>query len=178
MKYCTKCGWEMSDSELFCPNCGNQVFPNENNQFNDVSYVDDTPPRQLSQSLQIAIKILLILAIVVILFNGGKYLLTGTMLNDSEVANEAISEVVEMPEFAELMQELQMDTEQLIKIVQIGYYALAVINIIPLCWVLPMRKKILKAMKNGTNLTTGFKICTLLFVNLIAGILLLCSKDI
>ncbi|MBQ9847643.1 MAG: hypothetical protein IJO64_01105 [Clostridia bacterium] len=34
----------------------------------------------------------------------------------------------------------------------------------------------LKKMKNNT-LTTGNKVCTLIFCNVIAGILLLCAKD-
>lgn len=34
----------------------------------------------------------------------------------------------------------------------------------------------LHKMKNGT-MTTGWKVCTLLFVNTIGGILLLCSHD-
>lgn len=45
--------------------------------------------------------------------------------------------------------------------------------IIPLIWCIPMYKKVDKYLKGEETLSTGFKICVLLFVNLIAGILLL-----
>ena len=32
------------------------------------------------------------------------------------------------------------------------------------------------AVKNGEKLTTGFKVCTLLFVSLVAGIVMLCDE--
>ncbi len=48
--------------------------------------------------------------------------------------------------------------------------------IIPLIWCIPMTISIYKAYKGEKTLSTGFKVCTLLFVNLIAGILLLCDE--
>lgn len=48
--------------------------------------------------------------------------------------------------------------------------------IIPLIWCIPMYKKINGYLKGEEDLTTGFKICVLLFVNLIAGILLLVDE--
>ena len=49
--------------------------------------------------------------------------------------------------------------------------------LIPLIWCIPMTMSVYKAYKGEKELTTGFKVCTLLFLNLIAGILLLCDKD-
>lgn len=49
--------------------------------------------------------------------------------------------------------------------------------LIPLCWCIPMTIKVYKAYKGTTTLSTGFNVCVLLFVNLIAGILLLCDPD-
>ena len=92
---------------------------------------------------------------------------------------------IDILQFAELsldpeMQEVlgSIDQAQLESFIQTISIVSGLISLIPLAWVLPMRKKILKAMNEGTTLTTGFKICTLLFVNFIAGILLLCSQDI
>ena len=49
--------------------------------------------------------------------------------------------------------------------------------LIPLIWCIPMTMSVYKAYKGEKELTTGFKVCTLLFLNLIAGILLLCDQD-
>ena len=48
--------------------------------------------------------------------------------------------------------------------------------LIPLAWCLPMTIHYFKATKNNEKVGTGFKVCTLLFVNLIAGILMLCDN--
>lgn len=49
--------------------------------------------------------------------------------------------------------------------------------IIPLAWCIPMTVVYFKKVKNNQPIGTGFKVCTLLFVNLIAGILMLTDKD-
>ena len=49
--------------------------------------------------------------------------------------------------------------------------------LLPLAWCLPMTLNYCKKIKSGEPVTTGFKVCTLLFVNTIAGILMLCDKD-
>lgn len=49
--------------------------------------------------------------------------------------------------------------------------------LIPLLWYVPMTIIVYKAYKGESELSTGFNICVLLFVNLIAGILLLCDND-
>lgn len=49
--------------------------------------------------------------------------------------------------------------------------------IIPLAWCIPITVTIFKRFKTGEPIGTGLKICSLLFVNLIAGICLLCMDD-
>ena len=49
--------------------------------------------------------------------------------------------------------------------------------LVPLCWCIPMTVCVYKAYKGERFLSTGFKVCTLLFVSLIGGILLLCDND-
>ena len=49
--------------------------------------------------------------------------------------------------------------------------------IIPLAWCLPMTLTYFNKVKNGEQTTTGFKVCCLLFVSLIAGIIMLCDKN-
>lgn len=50
------------------------------------------------------------------------------------------------------------------------------IFIIPLIWCLPMTIAYSAKIKTNEEVGVGFKICTLLFVNVIAGILMLCDE--
>ena len=47
----------------------------------------------------------------------------------------------------------------------------------PLIWCIPMTIYLNSKLKAGEPIGIGFKICTLLFVSLIAGILLLCRQE-
>lgn len=48
--------------------------------------------------------------------------------------------------------------------------------IIPLAWCIPMTVSYCKKIKKGLPVGTGFKVCTLLFVNTIAGVLMFCDN--
>ena len=47
---------------------------------------------------------------------------------------------------------------------------------IGLAWCIPMTISYNNKIKRGEQISTGFKVCTLLFVNMIAGILMLCDE--
>lgn len=47
----------------------------------------------------------------------------------------------------------------------------------PLIWCIPMTIQVYKSYKGERELSAGFMVCTLLFVNMVAGILLLCDAD-
>ena len=47
--------------------------------------------------------------------------------------------------------------------------------LIPLAWCIPLTISYFNKAKNNLPISTGFKVCCLLFVNLIAGILMLCD---
>lgn len=49
--------------------------------------------------------------------------------------------------------------------------------LVPLAWCLPITISACGRMKRGEPVGTGLKVCALLFVNLIGGILLLCRSD-
>ena len=49
--------------------------------------------------------------------------------------------------------------------------------LLPLAWCLPITISICNKMKYNEPVGTGLKVCSLLFVNLIGGILLLCRSD-
>lgn len=48
---------------------------------------------------------------------------------------------------------------------------------IALSWMLPMTISYSRRIKDGRPIGTGFKVCSLLFVNTIAGILMLCDNE-
>jgi uncharacterized membrane protein YvbJ len=49
--------------------------------------------------------------------------------------------------------------------------------LLPLAWCLPITISIFNAMRDRRLISTGTKVCALIFVNLIAGICLLCVND-
>ena len=49
--------------------------------------------------------------------------------------------------------------------------------LIPLAWCIPMTVSIFNKLRDNQPISTGMKVCTLLFVNLIAGICLLCMDE-
>ena len=49
--------------------------------------------------------------------------------------------------------------------------------LIPLAWCIPLTISYFNKVRNGEPITTGFKVCCLLFVSLIGGILMLCDND-
>ena len=51
------------------------------------------------------------------------------------------------------------------------------ILLIPLIWCIPMTIIYCSKVKNMEEVSIGFKVCCLIFVSLIAGILMLCDKD-
>ena len=48
--------------------------------------------------------------------------------------------------------------------------------LVPLLWCLPMTISYFRKVKNNEEITSGFKVCVLLFVNAVAGILMLCDN--
>lgn len=173
MKYCPKCGWELKDGQSFCSNCGTPV--NE-------QYVD-AQPNKIGKTKRIIITVLLVFALLGIFSNAFDCFEVSTALSEDGVT--ALKQMLEenpslQLNFNGVDVEQLTDTElaQFTEILRIIMTAFGICALVPLCWAIPMTIKILKAMKNGTVLKTGFKICTLIFVNLIVGIVLLCSNDI
>ena len=49
--------------------------------------------------------------------------------------------------------------------------------LIPLAWCVPITVSIFNALRERRPIGTGIKICTLLFVNIVAGVCLLCRSE-
>lgn len=58
----------------------------------------------------------------------------------------------------------------------VGCVCNAFIYLIPLAWCIPMTIYYWKKIDNDEDVGIAFKICSLLFVNLVAGILMLCDN--
>ncbi len=59
----------------------------------------------------------------------------------------------------------------------LGLAPLGLLGFIPLAWCLPMTIVCFNKTKRGEPIGVGFKVCVLLFVNMVAGILLLCDNN-
>ena len=59
----------------------------------------------------------------------------------------------------------------------IGCVSGAAACLVPLAWCIPMTISIWKDLDNRQPVSTAMKVCTLLFVNIVAGILLLCDNE-
>lgn len=64
---------------------------------------------------------------------------------------------------------------KLVKVFMIIGCVLMAYMIIPLIWTIPMTVVYFNKVKNNKPVGTGFKVCTLLFVSFIAGIIMLCE---
>lgn len=49
--------------------------------------------------------------------------------------------------------------------------------LLPLAWCVPITVSVFHRLRDGRPVGTGLKVCTLLFVSLVAGICLLCMND-
>ena len=59
----------------------------------------------------------------------------------------------------------------------LGCVFTAFFYLIPLCWTIPMTVSYCRRSAQGIPIGMGFKICSLLFVSLVAGILMLCDDN-
>ncbi|HBK01870.1 MAG TPA: hypothetical protein DDY77_02415 [Clostridiales bacterium] len=49
--------------------------------------------------------------------------------------------------------------------------------LIPLCWTIPMTLSVSDKLKNKEPISVAMKVCTLIFVSTVSGVLLLCMND-
>lgn len=75
---------------------------------------------------------------------------------------------------------INKDTNALIAAAKVFMVISTVINgfaLLPLFWCLPMTISYFVKTANNEEITVGFKVCTLLFVSPMAGVLMLCDND-
>ena len=49
--------------------------------------------------------------------------------------------------------------------------------LIPLTWMIPMHIYCVRKLNNKEPISLGFKICTLIIINVVLGVLLICHND-
>ena len=166
--FCPNCGTEIMKEALFCGNCGFKV--------EDFVINTETPEETAAPSFE---------------FTPAE---AETPVSEPEPAIEtpafqttqpvvATEQNYGNPEFQAGNQFQPLESnDTLVTVTKIFLIIGCVINavsfwLIPLAWCIPMTLSIFKSFKTGRPIGMGMKICTLLFVNLIAGICLLCMKD-
>lgn len=87
-----------------------------------------------------------------------------------QLKEEAKEEVAKNPDSSDVL-------GLIAKIFMLASTIICGVGLIPLCWMVPMTVSVWKKHNNYEKIGVGLKICTLLFVNLIAGILLLCRDE-
>ena len=181
MKFCTHCGNELLNEAVFCPKCGRScdVLPvvkaeESVTQHRYCTYCGNQVLKQAvvctkcgcaikpmpktvsiknGKGLQIATKVLMILSCVAsgicaIVMAG-----IALMFNNMSIIDDYYSVFAPM------------------------YLIFSIICLVPLCWTFPMTKHYINAIKQGRPVGIAFKVCTLIFVNMIAGVLMLCDTS-
>ena len=64
------------------------------------------------------------------------------------------------------------------KIVMIVTCAVEGMAVIPLCWMLPMTLHYNKCLEENIPVSLAFKICTIIFVNVAAGVLMIIADEL
>lgn len=144
MSYCSHCGTRLTSTDRFCPSCGASV---DSERRPSSAYQADT--RRNDPFMQDA--------------NAQQY---GT------VERRPWGEPQPYPATAPRKTESGLLTAAKVFMI-LSCISGAFCYLIPLAWMLPMTISLFGKAKRGQPISVGFKVCTLLFVNLIAGILLL-----
>lgn len=71
----------------------------------------------------------------------------------------------------------EIDPAIFITVYNIICIVFALFSLVPLCWSIPMTVVTYRGFQKKTKLSIAFKVCTLIFVNIISGILLLCDQE-
>lgn len=156
MKYCTNCGTPLADDATFCPQCqpaGNAPQQEEINapQYQQVQY--SQPQYQYQQTA----------------YQQPQY--QQAQYQQVQYQQNPYPQAQYPQQAASNGMQTACKVLMIISTVVMGLY------LIPLAWCIPMTVSYSNKIKTGQPISTGFKVCTLLFVNTIAGILMLVDKD-
>ena len=158
MKFCTNCAAQIADDAAVCPNCGAAQAAPQQNYATEQPYAAPQQPYAAPQQPYVDPQ--------------------QAYANQQTYVNQQPYGVPQQPygdPYAAPAKSSGLSTAA--KIFMIIATVVQGIYILPLAWCLPMTLSYCKKVKNNQPIGIGFKICSLLFVNTIAGILMLCDKD-
>jgi len=178
MKYCTHCGAQLYDEAVFCVNCGKAVNPDKSFTEPQIKYCSHCGSQ---------------------LKEGADFCVNCGCRATPEPSNQAKSvnkdKILTM--IAQVFMVMTCAEVGIIALVFIGlanlvgmvsvysaefffvifFITLAFVSLVPLAWCIPMTVYLFKSAKENKPVSMTYKICTLIFVNIVAGILLLCRKE-
>ena len=170
MKYCHRCGTELTDESAYCPKCG--AWQYVETQAQQEPSASQNPPEQkppYNNTVATLNRILLMLVCASLCL---------TVLG-AIVCTTLSSAWLE--EIEHMMQEMEQEYGGAISSVYWMFANFGVVGIwlkaLPLAWALPMTLHYIKKSKANEPTTLTFKICTLIFVDLLVGILMLCFEQ-
>ena len=106
----------------------------------------------------------------------------GAQLEDTAKFCSSCGKPVDAPAYQQPMAQFRPAGKAEPNGLQMAAYVLMILTtiaggflLLPLAWLLPMTLHYKKCIYSGVPVTVGFKVCTLIFVNLIPGILMLCD---
>ena len=167
MKYCSKCGKELPDEAKFCTDCGESCDKNEEYAKSQNAGSANVNGNEFYSG------------------NANGYNVGGNMNGNNngyngygQNANNQSSKSSGLKTAAKVFMIISCAMCGVLFLANLYLgIARALSYLIPLCWQLPMTLVYFEKVKNGERVGTGFKVCSLLFVSLVAGILMLCDND-
>lgn len=159
---CTCCGRELTQNDRLCPDCG------ENND----GYVENVVTKQYNQQPQQTYINQEIKKIPI--YPNSNLQPTQTTQNHKKAPVSGSNQTKSV----QVQQKRNVSSlKQTAKVFMIIGAILEGICIFPLIWTIPMTRSYCRKIENGEPIDTGFKVCTLLFVSTIAGILMLADGE-
>ena len=182
MKYCTKCGAQIVDEAIFCTGCGCRVAEEPQTDRQRMKYCTKCGAQMMDEAV-VCIRCGCSATGEQQAFHQHKKYCTkcgAEMLEEAVVCVKCGCMTQETPRAYAGTKEKKSDglvtAAKILMIIGTVYTSLLTFCV-GLAWCLPMTLSYFNKVKQGIPVTTGFKVCSLLFVNMVAGILMLCDND-
>ena len=170
MKYCPKCGTELADESAYCSKCGAWQYVEAQSQQGQFTTHNPPEPKPPYNKTVATVNRILLMVECVSLFLTVLAAIVCTTLSATW-----------LEEIKHMMQDLEQEYGGAISSVYWMFANFGVVGIwmkaLPLAWVLPMTLNYIKKSKANEPTTLAFKICTLIFVSLLVGVLMLCCEQ-
>ena len=149
MKYCHRCGTELTDESAYCNKCGAWQYV-ETQQDTHYQQANFNQPQQKEYKHQ---KVFEVINKVLMIYHSSQFAIVALLALFFTVMALVLPDPTAWP-----------------ATIMLWFLTL------PLAWMIPMTVHYFKKTMAGEPTTLTFKICTLLFVSLLAGIFMLCFE--